>query len=177
MAQDRERVESVLKKFGDFVVKRSKINIGQSRMVNGKRRRIDNTGKLRESIAYALGVSPNSFSMEFIMEDYGEWVDQGRKKGKGAPPEEIKKWIKTKPIKPRDETGRFVQATESRINSLAFLINRKIKEKGIEPTYFFTKPFDQAFKELPEDLLEAYQLDMESFLRFTTDKFKNIKEV
>lgn len=177
MAQNRELTEKALKAFADEVLKRSRLNLGSTRTIGGKRRRIDNTGKLRESLASHLKVSKNSFSLSFIMEEYGEWVDQGREKGKGAPPAAILKWIKSKPIKPRDESGKFVQATDATLNSLAFLINRKIKREGIDPTYFFTAPFEKAFKDLPNEVVDAYALDLEKFIQFTTEKFPNIREV
>ena len=108
---------------------------------------------------------PNSFSFFIEMEDYGQWVDQGRKPGKFAPVDAIRKWVKTKPIRLRDlETGQFLKTTESRMNSLAFLINRKIKEKGIAATNFLSDPFEKAFKDLPDEMIEAFGLDVEDFL-------------
>jgi hypothetical protein len=174
---DAHSTEKALRAFADEVLKRSRLNLGSYKNVKGKRRRIDNTGKLRESLAYALKVSKNSFSLEMIMEDYGEWVDAGRKAGKGAPPKKILQWVKTKPIKPRDKYGKFVKATPQAYQSLAYLINRKIKEKGIEPTNFFTDPFEKNFQKLPDEMAAAYALDVEQFLKFTTSKFENIKFV
>ena len=161
--------QEILKKFADNVTRLSKINIGASRNVNGKRRVIDNTGKLRASLSYLLDVSPNSFSLAFLMEEYGEWVDKGRKPGKGAPPEVIQKWVRQKPIRPRDKNGSYKKATDANLNSLAYLINRKIKEKGIEPTNFFTDPFESEYKKLPNNLIDAFALDLEDFINFTTN--------
>ena len=163
-------VEDALNEFGREVVKLAKINIGATRTVNGKRRRIDSSGKLRKSINYSLKTHKNSFSFFIEMEDYGEWVDKGRKPGKGIPKDALFKWIKTKPIRVRDlKTNSFVKQTESRIKSLAFLINRKIKEEGIAATNFLKEPFDKKFKDLPNELLEAYALDLEKFLENSLD--------
>lgn len=103
------------------------------------------------------------------MEEYGQWVDQGRKPGKGAPPEVIRQWVREKPIRPRNKNGGFKKVTDASVNSLAYLINRKIKREGIKPTHFFSEPFDKAFQELPDDLIEAFALDIEDFLKFATD--------
>ena len=46
----------------------------------------------------------------------------------------------------------------------AFLITRSIYHKGIKPSRFFSKPFDEAFKELPDEILEAYGQDLNKFL-------------
>ena len=52
-------------------------------------------------------------------------------------------------------------------NSTAFLISRSIWNKGLKPSLFFTKPFEKAFKTLPDKILKAYGLDVEEFLKFT----------
>ena len=51
--------------------------------------------------------------------------------------------------------------------SMSFLIQRSIFEKGIKPSLFFTKPFEQGFKKLPDELIEAYGLDVEELLEYT----------
>ena len=158
-------VKQILDEFGARVVKLSKINVGATRSVNGKKRRIDNSGKLRNSIDYGLDVGKNSFGFYIEMEDYGEWVDKGRKPGKGMPPAKLMQWIKSKPIRLRDlKTGSFIESTPSKLKSLGFLINRKIKEEGIKPTKFLSEPFEQEFKQLPDEINEAFSLDLDSFL-------------
>jgi len=169
------KVQKVLDDFGKRVTKLAKINVGATRTVNGKRRKIDNSGKLRKSIKYNTIVSKSQRSFEFniVTEDYGVYVDKGRKAGKGIPQRELLKWIKSKPIRVRDlKTKSFVKQTESNIKSLAFLINRKIKEKGIAATNFLSDPFEKEFKELPDDLIEAFGLDIDSFLKFATNENK-----
>jgi len=165
-----KEVQKVLDKFGTRTIKLAKINVGAYRTVNGKRRRIDNSGTLRKSLQYDTRVSKTGKSFEFSisMEDYGENVDHGRKPGKGIPLAPLFKWIKTKPIRARDlKTNSFVKQTESRVKSLAFLINRKIKEDGIAATNFLSNPFNKEFKELPQDFIEAFGLDIEKFYDFT----------
>ena len=158
-------VKKILDDFGARVVKLSKINIGATRTVSGKKRRTDNSGKLRKSIKHDIDVFKNSFGFYIEMEDYGKWVDKGRKPGKGMPVRELMQWIKSKPIRLRDlKTGSFIESTPSRLKSLAFLINRKIKEEGIAPTNFLSDPFEQEFKQLPDELTEAFSLDLDTFL-------------
>ena len=163
---EKEYISKVLNEFGERVSKLAKINIGATRTVNGKRRRIDNSGDLRKSIRYDVEVFKNSVGFYIEMEAYGKYVDQGRKPGKGIPVETLKQWIKSKPVRLRDlKTGSFIEQTESRINSLSFLINRKIKEKGIAATNFLSDPFSEEFKKLPDDLIEAFGLDVDEFLK------------
>ena len=54
--------------------------------------------------------------------------------------------------------------------STAFLITRWIYKNGIKPSLFFTKTFDKSFERLPDELVEAYGLDVEQFLEFTINK-------
>lgn len=179
MALSQENMNRVMTTFAERVNKLARINLGARRAytdTDGKRKSkiIDNSGRLRKSLAYDLNVTPNAFSIGFLMEDYGQWVDEGRKKGKGAPLKEIEKWVRSKPIRYRNPgTGSFEKMTESKRKSLAYLINRKIKEKGIAPTKFFTEPFEAEFLKLPNEVIEAYALDVEQFLQFATDRLNN----
>lgn len=170
-----KNIEAALTKFGEDVVRLARIGLGARRKAkrsNGKIywKVIDNTGTLRNSLKSDVKENPNSIELDISMADYGEWVDKGRKKGKGVPPSELLKWINSKPIKPRNANGAFIKATDSTKKSLAYLINRKIKRHGIEPTNFLTEPFNLKFKDLPNEIVEAYALDVEDFLRFSIDK-------
>jgi len=109
---------------------------------------------------------PNSFSMEFTMEDYGVFQDAGVSgtkkkyntpysyKSKMPPVKAFDKWIVRKGLAPRKSGGQFTSR-----KSLAFLIARSVFRNGIKPSLFFTKPFEAAYKNLPQELVEAYGLD------------------
>lgn len=158
-------LEQILNDFGKEVTQEAKINIRFKKLANKGRNKINDEGDLAKSINYQVRVMPNSFSFFIEMEEYGEWVDKGRKPGKFPPPDAIRSWIKSKPIRLRDlKTGQFLKTTKSRIDSLAFLIGRKIKEKGIAATNFLSDPFEKAFKDLPDEIIEAFGLDIEAFL-------------
>ena len=161
-------IDKVLNEFGERVTKLARINLGALKK--------DDSKKLRKSIDYNTTVHKNSFSFSIEMEDYGEWVDKGRKPGKGVPIDIIPKWIKSKPVRLRDMDGRFIPKTETAIKQAAFLINRKIKEEGIKPTNFLSEPFEKEFKDLPDELIEAYGLDIDDLLEMSLDKLnKNYK--
>ena len=175
----QENLNEALQTFVDEVVRLAKINIGakrKARRSNGKiyYKRIDNTGKLRNSLRGNVNTSANSFSADIMMEEYGEWVDKGRGKtqsgGNGQLKKNILKWIKSKPIRLRDANGNFAKVKDYKLKGLAYIIARKIHTKGIEPTHFLTDPFERKFKNLPQEIIEAYSLDVEDFLRFTIDK-------
>ena len=78
------------------------------------------TSNLVNSLSYKTVQLLQDFVINFSYEDYGKWVELGRKPGKYAPISKIKEWCKIKGI---DE-------------SLAYPINYKIYKFGIKPTPF-----------------------------------------
>jgi hypothetical protein len=159
-----------LEKFRKFVAQ-------QSRSRLSKARKNDSKG-LYKKLDGVLTVSPNSFKLSWDL-GYGDFQDKGVSgtekkyntpysyKSKMPPIKPLAEWAKRKGIKLRDEKGKFKKGG---YKTLGFLIARSIQRKGIKPSLFFTKPFEQGFKKLPDELLEAYGLDVEEFLQFTLNK-------
>ena len=152
--------QKALNKFRDTIVNEAKANLKSM----GK----DSTGKLSKSIQGQVKEMPNSISMYFQMETYGYFQDVGvsgiKKKyntpfsytTKMPPPSKLDKWIVRKGIAPRDKKGKLMSR-----KGLQFAIARGIFMNGIKPTLFFTKPFEKAFKKLPDTLITKYGLDAE----------------
>jgi hypothetical protein len=164
-----------LQKFRDIVVTEAKANL----RAQGK----DASGKLSNSIQGEVKQMPNSIGVYFNMEPYGNFQDKGvsgtkRKFNtpysyttKMPPPSKLDKWIVRKGIAPRSKTGKF----QSR-KGIQFAIARSIFYKGIKPSLFFTKPFEKAYKTLPDVLIDKYGLDAEQLLNQILDQnLKNIK--
>jgi hypothetical protein len=157
-----ERLKA-LEKFRDLVVAEAKANL--QRM--GK----NSSGKLSNSIKGEVKEMPNSIGIYFEMEPYGNFQDKGvsgteRKfdtpysyTTKMPPPSKLDKWIVKKGIAPRNVTGQF----QSR-KGIQFAIARSIFKYGIRPSLFFTKPFEAAYKTLPDTLIDKYGLDAEKLL-------------
>ena len=164
-----KNVQQELNRFAKYVVQQSRTNLTKGKKNSSK--------ALYNSLDYDLNVSPNSFSMSFLMEDYGIFQDKGvsgiKKKyntpysytNKMPPPSKMDKWIVRKGLKGiRGKDGKFISR-----KSLQFMIARSIYNNGIKPSLFFTKPFEKAFKNLDKDIIKAYQLDVEELLKFTTN--------
>lgn len=162
--------DKALADFADNVVRLAKINIGKTYTAKNSRgksykKRIDNSGKLRNSITSELKTRTEDgrFSKGFIifkMLEYGLNVDKGRRAGKGVPPQVLIDWIKKKPLRIRDlETGSFVKQTESRVKGLAYVINRKIKKYGIPATNFFTDAYESQEDKFMAEMQEAIAKD------------------
>ena len=152
-----KNTEKALEKFGKYLVKESRKNL--------TRKNKNNTKRLYDSLDYEVKVMPNSMSFDFVMEEYGEWVDKGRKKGKMPPQKEIFKWVQKKGIQFRDNRGKF-----KTYESTAWAIAKSIKKRGIPATDFYSRPFNLGFKKLPTAVQEAYALDVEEFLEYTINE-------
>jgi len=163
-------VEQILEEFGERVTRLAKINIGATRLVKNRKgntvkRKIDFSGKLRNSISYAVNVFKNSFGFYIEMEDYGKDVDQGKKAG-GAPASlpRLENWIRKKPARLRDSKGSFIKMTDLRVKSFAKHISDTHQKYGTAATNFISEPFSAEFKKLPDELIEAFGLDVDKFL-------------
>ena len=146
-----------LNKFRDYVISQAKANLTRGGKNVSKR--------LYNSIKGNVKANPNSFEMDFSMDEYGIYQDKGvsgiKKKyntdykytNKMPPAKAFDKWVVRKGLAPR-EKGKF----KSR-KSLSFAIARSVYYNGIKPSLFFTKPFEKAIKRLPNDLVEAFGID------------------
>jgi hypothetical protein len=182
-----EETRDALNKFAKYVVQQSRSNLTKSDKNVSK--------ELYNSLGYDLNVSKNSFSLSILMEDYGVFQDKGVKgkdpskvsknakiKGQQAPNSpykfgsgnysgqwssfvgKLEVWAKRKNIRLRDEKGRFKRGN---YKTIAQVIAGNIYNRGIKPSMFFTTPFQKAFKDLPEELILSFGLDLERFIDFT----------
>lgn len=153
-----KNVQDILNEFRDYVINEAKKKAPTS------------SGNLKNGIKGYVKESKNSIQISFEMPDYGFFQDQGVKgvssgKGnfrfgsgtgqKGGLRKGILEWVKRKNLQFRDRKGRYLSH-----KSTAYLIVRSIWNKGLKPSLFFTKPFEKAFKKLPDELIEKYGLDM-----------------
>ena len=171
----QERIQAVLDKFGKYVVQQARANLTrQNRNVSKE---------LYNSIQWNAEASKSgeSFTASLSMLDYGQYQDKGVR-GKIASPintrespfrfgtgtgqkggltAAIQKWVRSRRIQFRQENGRFMS-----YDSTAFLVARSIYRKGIPATFFYSRPFNIAFKKLPAELVEAYALTPDDFKEF-----------
>jgi hypothetical protein len=166
---DNKNTKGYLNSFAKYVIQQSRSNLTKG----GKN--VDK--KLYNSLDSQIEVGANSFRMAFLMENYGEFQDKGvsgtqRKyntpfsyKTKRPPLKPITEWVKKRRFQFRKEDGKLMS-----YQSTAFLVRQGIFKNGVKPSLFFTKPFEKAFERLPDELIEAYGLDVEQFLQYTINK-------
>jgi len=156
---DSKEVQEAIDKFRKYVIQQSRSNLTKQRKNVNK--------SLYNSIKGVSKVNKNSISLYFEMLDYGIFQDKGVSgkvkkyntdfsyKSKMPPSKVFDKWIVRKGIAPRNEKGQFMSR-----KSLSYLIARKIFREGIKPSLFFTKPFEKAYDRLPDEIIEAYGIDI-----------------
>lgn len=168
-------LDEILKKFTKYVVSQAKSNL--------TRKKKNVKGNLYNSIKGDTFVGKNSIGVYFEMEDYGVFQDSGIKgkssgqslgtfkdggfrfgSGTGQPgglTKAIKQWVRDRRFQFKDKAnGKFMS-----YDATAFLITRSIWQKGIKPTRFFSKPFEDGIKRLPDEVVEKYGLDVENKIR------------
>ena len=172
------RLNKALNKFAKDVIKQSRTRL--------TKQKINASKDLYNSLDYKLKISPNSFELSFSMEDYGKFINDGvkgaeedrtkkpklrlgdkkfkYKKGKENKPshKHFDKWTIKKGIAPRSSSGQFLTR-----RGLTEAISYSVWRRGIKTTEFFTIPFEQQFKKLPNEIAEAYGLDLVQLLRNT----------
>ena len=159
-----KNLSKVLGKFGKDVTKDAKKNLSR----NGS----NSTGKLNNSIEYKLKEDAKGFELSIWMEHYGMLLDAGQlgkkkkilkgwnksifiPRGKGFTTKypnigAIRNWIRQKPI-----------SSNLSLNSLSFLIARKIFNEGIQPRLFMSDAYNKHEKTLENELLGGIDKDID----------------
>jgi len=149
-----EQTHKELSKFGRAVVKQSRTNLTKQ----GR----NDTKNLYNSLRFDLKVHKNSFSFNFLMEEYGAFNDQGvqgawsKKKAPNSP----FRYKRNKPLH-----GEMFAAWAKRKGINPWAVANSVWKKGVKPSMFFTRPFEQAFKKFPDEMLERFGEDLDTFLK------------
>ena len=168
-----EYLRDELNKFAKYVIQQSRSNLTKSKKNSSK--------ELYNSLGYEISKSSETNSLAFEMADYGKFQDRGVKgtnsnyienkntpysyTTKMPPIKAFDKWVVRKGIAPRGKGGKFASR-----EGIKFAIAKSIYKKGIRASMFFTKPFEAAFKRLPDELVEAYSIGLEKQIQVNINK-------
>jgi hypothetical protein len=168
-------LERYLNSFGKSVVNKAKGILKKKKKVV--------SGKLLNSISYKLKKDNDGLTVQFMMVDYGTFVDKGvsgtkqkrtyvdyKGKRKDTPYEfgktrdggltrGLDNWIVRRGIAPRDAQGRFISR-----KSIKFLIARKIYTQGIQGISFFQKPLQIGMRDFYNQVGKAIKEDIENII-------------
>ena len=173
-----KNVDEVLNAYAEYVVDSAKKNLVDERK---------SLGDLYKSVSYKYEKSQDLFLLDFLMEDYGTFVDKGVRGKTSTYPETkaalsqfqygsgnfpkyglrdgIKGWLEKKRFQWRDKKGRFMS-----YDTMTYLISRSIYNKGLKANLFFTTPFELGLQNLPKQLTDAFSLDIENAIIFGEKK-------
>tara|TARA_R100001443_G_C3298673_1_gene164678 strand:+ start:234 stop:761 length:528 start_codon:yes stop_codon:yes gene_type:complete len=169
-----KEVNKRLNEFGKYVVQQARTRLSKSKK--------NNTKELYNSLYYWIEETEQGSKIRFEMEDYGMYQDLGVKgknpslvkngkqkapnspfkyKTKMPPMKSLMGWAKKKNIRFRDSQGKY---TRGNYQTIAFWLQKRIFAQGIKPSLFFTKPFEKAYKDLPDMLANDFGIDFDKFL-------------
>jgi hypothetical protein len=166
-------LQDALYKFKASVIKQARTNL-----TKGDR---NVSRKLYNSLKGEAKVYAKGYSLSFEMEEHGFYQDKGVKgkkssakapnspykfgsgKGKkGGLTEGIQRWVKARKFQFKDKKGKFMS-----YDATAWIITKSIYAKGLRPTLFFTKPFEAAYKRLPQELVNDLKIDLEKIFNYS----------
>jgi hypothetical protein len=167
-------LEAVMTKYAKYVIQQSRSNLTKDDK---------GSGNLYNSLSYGLVEDDEAMLVEFMMEDYGAFVDRGVKGKTSTYPETsaalsqfqygsgtgkkggltkgIDKWLRKKRFQWRDKKGRFMS-----YKSMRYLIVKSIYNKGLKANLFFSKPFKAGINKYELSMAKAFVADIESQMVF-----------
>lgn len=177
-----KNLNEVIIRFADEVVKSAKRHLGGRRIGKNKSYGVA-TGTLKRSLSYRVRVRGNevrevTFGARGKADKYASfihWGVDGTRKSQNSPfykykfenpsrkhRDALKRWIRAKGIRARDEKGRFKKQSA---DSLAFVLGRAVKRKGIVGLRFYEKAFVAVSGRFNKQIGDAVAEDLK-------DKFK-----
>lgn len=167
---DPIRVKQALDRFGENVLSQARENMSQrgNPSYGGN---MNASYSLNNNMTFQSRAMKNSFSAYFDLSDYGLYQDQGvngTEQNRGSrfsygsrgPSQRmvsnIQDWMEDKGIDFKERTAK----------QKAWKIADNIIKRGLRQTLFFSDAYEQAFAELPEELVEAFGLDLDDFFNF-----------
>jgi hypothetical protein len=169
MAFDPVRVRAVMNNFGENVLDTARQNL--------RDRGSSVSGDLERKMKFVAKVMPNSMSLKFDLGEYGQGIDQGiegsfqsKKVGlTGRTPFKFKALYPNRAMV--DNVLSWAKAVGFNFYDAverdgAYSLASYILREGISPNRFFTDAYEDYIREIPEDIAEAFGLDVDEFFRF-----------
>lgn len=181
-ANNLTSTKEVLEAYKKYVIQQARSNLSKGNKNVSK--------ELYNNIKGEVVSENNYFLLGFSMPDYGFYQDEGVKgadpsqvsknakisiqqapnsrfkfKSKRPPSKPLEDWAKSKNIRLRDEKGKFKKGN---YKTIGIIIAKNIWARGIKPSLFFTKPFEDGYKKyIDADLIKAFGDDIETLIDYT----------
>lgn len=124
----------------------------------------DPSEPLMSNIQFDVESSDGTFEIVFHVADYFRYAENGRGPGKMPPPGSLMKWMEFHHIAPQPmtlKTGRTVLPT---MESLEFLIRRKIGQYGTNGDHLWQRTEEELQDRLIRDVKEALEKDFTEYM-------------
>jgi len=156
-------IYELINQFGADVVEKAMQNLGAYRTVKGKKRRAVASDTLRKSLGFYYNARTKK--IEFFAKGkasvYADVVEQGRRARSKMPPvPAIVQWMKIKPIRLRDQSGKMIKETPEKIQSAAYEIAKAIGRRGIPPLYYWRDAVDELMDVYEPKFLQALNVEI-----------------
>ena len=181
-----KELEKELERFSAYVIQQARSRLARL----GKK-----DGQLYKSLKPNIDQEKDAFLIEFLMEDYGLFVDKGVKGknpsrvspnakikgqqaanspyrfGSGSKRGTFKKFSQKMAEFAKAKKIRFRQGTTGKFakggyKSMGYVIASNIYNRGLKPSMFFSVPFERGQKRFSDKFLEAFALDIDKNLIF-----------
>jgi len=179
-----KELEKELERFSDYVIQQARSRLARL----GK-----NNGHLYKSLSADIDQEKDAFLIEFLMEDYGLFVDKGVKGknpsrispnakitgqqaanspyrfGTGSKRGTFKKFSQKMAEFAKAKKIRFRDAgkfAKGGYKSMGYVIASNIYNRGLKPSMFFSTPFERGQKRFSDKFLDAFVLDIDNNLIF-----------
>lgn len=169
------KLRQVLERYAEYFIELSRRELLQNNT--------NASGALTNSFRSKVIIDHDRYEVWIELEDYWKYIEYGRKPGKFPPLNKIKEWIRVKPVHPHTMTLTRVWYTNGRrrgepktirnerkyqalptTDQLAYLIGRKIAEKGTDPQPFFNKAKEDAYNYFRNAIDYAIAEDVENWI-------------
>ena len=180
MAKETKFYEAALKKYAGLLTNAAKRTLG-NRTIGKNKTYGKASGSLQKSLTYTIEGKDAIFGSPDPSGAFIYWGVNGTDKKRGSPfsygskqppSDAIRQWMKVKPVRLRDKSGAFIEQTESRLSSAAYLIARSIKKEGIASLKYWEIAYKETFPKAEKELGQAFAKDL--FSHFAV-KVGNIK--
>jgi hypothetical protein len=177
-----KEVEKELENFSDYVIQQAR-----SRLTRLKK----NEGQLYKSLKADVKQEVGAFLVEFLMEDYGAFVDEGVRgknpskvspnskiRGQQAPNSRFrfgsgkmrgtfKSFVNKMALFAKKKNVRFRQGDTGKFakgsyKSMGYVIAKNIYNRGLKPTMFFSVPYERGVNRFSDKFKDAFVLDVET---------------
>lgn len=176
-----DNLTEVLHKIGADMRDASKRGLGSKRRGRNTNWGVTKRRQLQKSLVYDLVETKNKFIVALESKGaasrYATFVEMGVSgtktqydtpfsyTDKMPPVDAILEWMRLKPVRLRDDKGKFVKQTESRMRSMAYMIAQGIKRDGVPPLEYGKEGIRYAMKKHRTALSEALVQDVRFEIR------------